>query len=459
MKDKFTDMPRKKANIDFATDKILGELCFDNHSYGIGGVNSMPMPESVVNGMKRLKPKLIRIFIQEFFFIESDDGSLDFTKLDAYMKAVNDTGSDVMASICIKPHSLYPVVDETIWKPNDIVRWQYIIHEMVKRYSVENKYVTHWGVGNEMNIGEYGGCPYKINDVNDYYEYYLMTIDPILKAYPTAKIGGPSFAGVGQETFDFFDNFIAMCTKDKTQLDFVSYNIYSDNPAYHADSAVKIESIVNKYNDKIEVYVTEMNIGIGGELSIEEKAYTSKRASGLASAILEYRKRAPKVGTFQYHIYDQFCDSTEFAPFYSRHRYMANHWDDEPHRLGLFDLDGNARTQYYMYSMLQSMAKNEAPVETDSENIKIVASQGDDLYTLFLTNYEGDDSLLSFYFKNAKQGKARLTVCRIDDDKKWCNDTLSLIPTEDRTTYLHEDFWFSIYVPADSCAMITIKML
>jgi len=64
------------------------------------------------------------------------------------------------------------VKDETIWKPNNVKRWQYIIGEMVKRYSVDNKYVTYWGIGNEINIGEWGGCPYKIPDANDYFEYY-----------------------------------------------------------------------------------------------------------------------------------------------------------------------------------------------------------------------------------------------------------------------------------------------
>jgi len=468
MRDRFTDMARRKVSIDFAPDKYLGKLSFDNHSFGIGGIHSMPMPQEVADGMRRLQPKLVRVFIQEFFCVCAEvDGklTLDFAKLDAYMKAVNDTGADIMASICIKPHALYPIVDETIWRPNDVGKWQWIIYEMVKRYSVEFKYVTHWGVGNEMNIGESGGCPYKINDVRDYHEYYKMTADAVLRAFPQGKVGGPSFAGVSQETFDFFDNFIRMCKADKVRLDFVAYNIYSDSDRYHVDSAAKIESIVNKYDDKIAVYVTEMNIGIGGEVSLEEKAYTSKRAAGLASIILEYRKRAPRVGTFQYHIYDQFCDPDEFSPFYARHRYMSNHWNDEPHRLGLFDLDGRGRPQFFMYSMLHEMTGNEVAVDFagDSGDVKVVASRSGDGGNLrvLLTNYnEGTsaDNVVSLYFKNAPKGKARLTVCRIDDGRCWNEDTLEMVPVENRTTYLHNDFWFSVFVPADSCVMVAIEM-
>jgi hypothetical protein len=34
---------------------------------------------------------------------------------------------------------------------------------------------------------------------------------------------------------------------------------------------------------------------------------------------------------------------------------MAEHWNDIPKRLGLMDLDGKARPQYYLYNMLYSM--------------------------------------------------------------------------------------------------------
>ena len=456
MKDKFTEMPHSKANIDFAKD--IGQLCLKNHSYGIGGVNSTAMPEKITDGMKKLKPKLIRIFIQEFFFIYDENGNLDFNRLDPYMKAVNDTGADIMASICIKPKSLYPVVDENIWMPNDVEKWQYIIYEMVKRYSVDYKYVTYWGIGNEINIGEYGGCPYKITDVSDYFEYYKMTAEAILRACPDTKIGGPSFAGVSESTFKFFEDFIPLCINENIQLDFISYNIYSDGFDYHTSSARKIKEIAGKYDENIEVYVTEMNIGIGGEISIEEKAYDSKRAAGLAAIILEYNEKVPEVGTFQYHIYDQYCDPHEFSPFYARHRYMANHWDDEPHRLGLFDLDGKERPQYQMYSLLNDMAAQRVEAGTDNADIRILASKDEGIerekVTLFLTNYNGgvnSDTVMSLYLKNCFSGMARFTVQRIDNI-----GAPGLKVTEDRLTYVHSDFWFSVFVPADSCVMVTI---
>ena len=474
MNDKYTSMKNIKTHIDFAEN--IGRLNFKNHSFGIGGVNPAPMTDKMIKGTEKLKPQLIRIFLQEFFFIEKigkigkENGELDFTVLDKYMKAVNQTGADIMASICIKPPSVYPIVDETVWKPADVERWQYIIGEMTKRYSVDNKYVTHWGVGNEINIGEWGGCPYKINDVNDYFEYYKMTVEPILKVYPEAKVGGPSWAGPGKDWCEFCGAFLDLCMKEKIQVDFVSYNIYSDSPDSHVSGALEIKKTVDKYNSEIKIYITECNIGIGNEISVEEKAYASKRAAGLGAILYEYYKRAGFIGTFQYHLYDQFCDPNDFKPFYARHRYMANHWNDEPHRLGLFDGNGRARPQYYVYSMLYAMAENEVSVNLEvrddtplklKNNIKVMASYNDKQDTIFISNYNdrsSEDITMSIYFKNAKAGKAQLKVYRIDCDKKWDENTFELLPTEDRAVYVHDDFWFSVYVPADSVLMIVLDM-
>jgi len=71
-KDRYTELKNVKANIDFAD--VIGTMDFKNHSFGIGGVNPMPMPQKVAEGMSKLKPAMIRIFIQEFFFIEKDNG-------------------------------------------------------------------------------------------------------------------------------------------------------------------------------------------------------------------------------------------------------------------------------------------------------------------------------------------------------------------------------------------------
>jgi hypothetical protein len=331
---------------------------------------------------------------------------------------------------------------------------------MVKRYSADNKYVSHWGVGNEINIGEWGGCPYKIEDGASYFEYYKMTAEAVLKACPKAKVGGPSWAGAPDKGgCVFFEEFLNLCKKEKIQLDFISYNVYSDNPGHHIDGALKIKEITDRFDDKTEIYITELNVDLGG-ISVEERAYTPQRSAGLAAILCEFHKRADFANTFQYHIYDQYCDPGDFKPFYARTRYMAEHWNDLVHRLGLFDERGRPRPQYFVYSMLYSMAENEVTAKTEEEykDIRIIASNDNRRATVFITNYNPEsagDLILSLKFKNAREGKADMKVCRIDENRRWDEDTLELIPTENRTVYLHEDFHFSVYVPANGVVAVS----
>jgi len=149
MIDRFTFMLKRPLSVDWSRD--LGPLDLRNHALGIGGVHSMPAPRAVVEAAAALRPRMIRIFLQEFFYIYPDHGVFDWSRMDAYMDAVHAMGGAIMASIYIKPKVLYPAIDEYVWRPNNVTEWQDVIRAMALRYSVEKPYVTHWAVANEMN--------------------------------------------------------------------------------------------------------------------------------------------------------------------------------------------------------------------------------------------------------------------------------------------------------------------
>jgi hypothetical protein len=76
--------------IDVAVDMTVdeGPLELWRHSIGHGGVNRQPLPDRVVRGTAQLKPRLIRIFIQEFFQVYPEHGRFDWSRLDPYMDAL-----------------------------------------------------------------------------------------------------------------------------------------------------------------------------------------------------------------------------------------------------------------------------------------------------------------------------------------------------------------------------------
>jgi len=465
MNDKFSTMLRRRLDIDWAKDK--GPLDMRNHTAGIGGVHSAPPPKLAVEGMAALKPRMIRIFLQEFFFIYPEHGVFDWTKMDAYMEAVHAMGGDIMASICIKPKPLYPVVDEKIWMPTDVKEWQDVMRALVLRYSVEKPYVTHWAIANEQNIGELGGCPYLITDPDEYYEYYKITEAPIREVLPShIKVGGPSYAGAWEPAATYLARFVELCKRDNIPVDFVCYNCYTDWTSHHVSGGRDIRDALDKVNPAVKLYMTEFNIGLvgpGEEFSLEEKTFDPKRAAGLAAAALALHEDGAVDGTFQYHLHDQMNDPREFAPWYAKHRYMAEHWNDIPHRLGLFDLDGKARPQYFMYKLLYELAGQRVEMAGTDNIIRGLASHNcNGNLSVFLTNFTEvgtPDAVTQIYFQNAPAGMYRLNVYKIDQitaARMKEAPMTDLPPSESRLVYAHSDFHFDIYTPADSVTLVQL---
>ncbi|MCJ7822292.1 MAG: hypothetical protein MUQ26_04300, partial [Armatimonadetes bacterium] len=189
----------EQVDVLVETRERLGALKWWRHALSHGGINAMPLPGRVVRGLAKLKPRLIRIFVQEHFNVYPEKGRFDWSLLDPFMDALAETGAQVVAAITIKPKVLYPTVDHTIWRPTDWGEWQRVVREMVKRYSVDRHVVSHWEIGNEIDIGESGGSPYLIPDPSDYFEYYTNTIGAVRQAWPEAKVGGPAACWVDNE--------------------------------------------------------------------------------------------------------------------------------------------------------------------------------------------------------------------------------------------------------------------
>jgi len=456
-KHQLNSLLRRNLTINWAKDE--GKLDLRYHSLGIGGIHSMPAPAPVVEKTALLKPRSIRIFLQEFFYIYPAPGVYDWAKLDAYMDAVHAMGGNIMASICLKPNALYPIVDETIWQPNDVAQWQELIRQLVLRYSKEKKYVTHWAIANEQNIGETGGCPYLITNPDDYFEYYKITAAPIIQALPDVKVGGPSHAGGGEGAAQFLARFIELCKRENIKVDFTCYNAYSDDPAQHVHGGRTIRNAIDKHDPNVELYMTEFNVDLIDDLSVEEEAYDPRRAASLASSILALHEDGCLNGSYQYHIYDQFCDPAEFAPWYAKTRYMAEHWSDLAHRLGLFDMDGKARPQYFMYKMLYEMTGTCARMCGTDNILRGIASRcKNGNMNIFLANFAvrgTPDAMSLFQFENAKAGLYHLNVYRIDENMKT-TPACGIEPAESRTVYVHSDFHFHVYTPADSVTLVQL---
>ncbi|MBC7326768.1 hypothetical protein H5T87_01465 [bacterium] len=431
-----------KSTIEIDADKVIGKLEPFRHSFGQGGVNPIPLPQGVIEGIKKLQPRLIRIFLQEFFNIYSEDGKLNWQILDPYMEALAQTGAKIVACITIKPRRLFPQIDQRIWQPKDVKEWQNLIYELVKRYSVEKQIVTYWEVANEPDIGEAGGTPYLIPEPAEYCEFYRITTEPIIKACPTVKVGGPALASVNSP---LLEGLIEYCKRTGTKLDFVSWHLYSDDPTLHAKGIERAKSLLRDFPGKRpEMLITEWNRNIG-DISGE-----SKDASVVASCLLSMLETDVD-WTFYYQICDQVFYKEHFEYWFSAEgiRNMENFWNPVP-RFGLFDLEGRVRAPYFVYQMLYRMGEKKIDAKCDESDIKLLASRSDSRLSLMFVNPSSQGKALTINIKNLKPGKKSLRIYSIDANKRWSSQKLELLPIKEREIFTSSEFSFEIWAPSYS---------
>ncbi|HEX7023300.1 MAG TPA: hypothetical protein VF187_00660, partial [Gemmatimonadales bacterium] len=168
--------------------------------------------------------------------------------------------------------------------------------------------------------------------------------------------------------------------------------------------------------------------------------------------------------TFYYHIWDQVCERQHFEPFFSPAgvRAMLVHWNETPHRFGLFGVNEEVRPQYFVYQLIGRLGEERLQAHSDLPDVRAIAARGDGRVAVLAVNFDlhaSRDLILTLRFEELRAGKKRLTVYRIDADRRWCSEGLALRPTEQREVDTGERFRCQIYSPADSVACAVLSDL
>ena len=466
----YSNLPLR--SVDINANELRGPCEWWRHTLSDGGINNFPLPERVIEGTKRLRPRLIRIFVQEYFDVYPEHGRFDWRLLDPFMESLAATGAKLVASINLKPKVLFPAIDQTVWKPNNVGEWQEVIAALVHRYSVENPYVTYWEVGNETDIGETGATPFLIPDPDDYLEFYRMTIRPILEVFPKAKVGGAAACWIDNEPLV---GLIERCVERDLRLDFVSWHGYDSNPERHVLGIEKAKARIAGFAKPPELLYTEwstsfMSVRNGLDLhhvgkpqyvSIEEMAKDPFRVASVAASIL----RMLETGldwSFYYHLWDQCFYPEQFRPFFSDDglRLMHEHWNEVPHRFGLFGVEGEVRPQYFVFQLLTHLQNEQIAVHSSDPRLYALATQGEEAISILLVNFELNscaDLIAQIRLKTPHPGEKMLTTYRVDGDHTWSDETLELRPTERRTVVIMEEFRCQVLLPANSVALLKLE--
>lgn len=356
----------RTAAVTVNTAELTGPLDMGRMALGQGGLSEEPMWENRAAEIRALRPRLVRLFIQEYFDLLPARGTYNFAILDRSVDLILKTGARPLMNIDFKPFVLYPKIDQNIVEPNDWDEWGRLITALVKHYKDRGSGIRYWEISNEPDQGENGGCPYRFNPDN-YTIYYQRTAAAVLKADPTARVGGPALANWKSPILPALLDF---CARRNAPLHFVSWHGYTNNPVDFRRSTDGVKKLLAAYPALYpETILNEWNLALmkpDENNLIIQPAFIVETIWNMIEGGLDY--------SCYYHIRDYHVEPATFAKFMSPHgvAFMAGWWNRMPQYDGLFDFQNEVRPAYFAFKLLSRVTGKR--VKTDAEGVHALAA-------------------------------------------------------------------------------------
>jgi hypothetical protein len=363
----------------------VGPLEIDRMALGQGGLSDEPMWDSRVAEVRSLRPRLIRLFVQEYFDLLPAPGRHHFETLDRSVDTILRTGAKPLMCICFKPALLFGEVDEDRVEPTDYSAWEGLVSSLVKHYKERGAGIRYWEVGNEPDIGESGGTPYRFQ-ADSYVRYYRHTAAAIREADPTALVGGPALANVRSP---ILPALLDASDGGKLPLDFVSWHIYSSDPSLVRGTIDYVKGLLGKHPClKPETFLDEWN------MDLQHPPLDPRFQPCYLLEVVWQMKDAGLHWSCYYHIRDYHVSYEQFAPFFSPGgaAFMTRWWNRMPQFDGLFDFQGRVRPSFFAFKLLSRLTGERLSIDSSLPTVHGFATR-DDRYQI--------DSVLLWNFSDA----------------------------------------------------------
>ena len=370
------------VSVKLSLDRSQGPLDIDRIALGQGGLSADTMWEQREAEVRALHPRLIRLFVQEYFDLLPASGRYHFDTLDKSVDLILRTGATPLLSITFKPKVLFPKVDQDVVEPEDYQQWEDLILALVRHYREPGGAGWYWEVGNEPDIGEDGGCPYRFQP-HSYTRYYQHTVAAIRRADPRAKVGGPALANW---TSPILPALLDFCAANNVPLDFVSWHVYASDPLAVRATIERVKELLKKHPGLgPETILDEWNMA----LTVPPKdariqpCFVAETAWQMKDAALDY--------SCYYHIRDYHVDRERFARFFSPKgaSFMAAWWNRMPQYDGLFDYQNTPRPAYFTFKLMSRLTGDRRPAGSSDPAMHafLTYDESYDLYSLLIWNY------------------------------------------------------------------------
>jgi hypothetical protein len=352
----------RTATLTLNFTKALGPMEMDHISLGQGGLSPDPMWDSRIAEIRTLHPHLIRLFVQEYFHVMPAMGKYNFATLDRSVDEIVQAGAIPLMTIAIRPKALYPRIDQDIVDPTSYPEWEALISAMVTHYKQRGLHGLYWEVGNEGDIGESGGSPYRFTP-EDYVRYYQHTVAAILRADPGAHVGGPAVANYKSP---ILPALVEAADSKKIPLNFISWHIYNSDPKAIQETIEYQKALLAKHPSlHPETILDEWNMA----LTVPPKdpriqpAFIAETAWRMKESDLTY--------SCYYHIRDYHVDRDQFASYTSSGgaSFMASWWNRMPQYSGLFDYQNVVRPAYFSFELLARVTGDRLNATSDDDSV------------------------------------------------------------------------------------------
>ena len=389
----------KTVEVTVSLKDHLGPMQIDRMALGQGGLSAEPMWDDRIAEIRALRPRIIRLFIQEYFNLLPERGRYHFETLDRSVDAILKTGAEPLMCICFKPRVLFPEVNQDIVEPSDYHRWEELIFNLVRHYKKKNAAIRYWEVANEPDIGESGGCPYRFKP-ESYVRYYKHTVGAILRADPDARVGGPALANVHSP---ILPALLQHCEEQKTPLHFVSWHIYSSSPRQIHGTIEHVKKLLKKYpNAKPETMLNEWN------MDLSNPPMDPRFQPCFVAEVIWQMKEAGLDYSCYYHIRDYHVSFEPFAEFMSPGgtAFMYKWWNRRPQYDGLFDYQDTVRPTYFVFKLLSRLTGERLSLNSSSETVHGLASWDEklQLYNVLIWNFSSSQARVNLAF-SGMQGR------------------------------------------------------
>lgn len=373
------------ANLRLNLSEKQGPLEIDHMALGQGGLSQEPMWTQEAIQVRMLHPRLVRLFVQEYFDLMPSPGQYHWDTLDASVDLIRQSGATPLMNIDFKPKVLYPTIDQKITDPVSYDQWEELISAMVTHYKERGSQIRYWEISNEPDIGENGGCPYLFTP-ESYVRYYQHTAAAILRADPDARVGGPALANSRSEILPALLDF---ADKNPAQLQFVSWHIYNTSPKRVRETIDYVHELLAKHPSlHPETILDEWNMALRDPPQNPQfqPCYILETIYQMKEGGLDY--------SCYYHIHDYQVDPDTFAKFMSPDgvALMARWWNRSTQWDGLFDYNGRVRPSYFAFKLLSRLTGDRLKLDAPEGNIHALASYDDRLriYNVLVWNFANE---------------------------------------------------------------------